>query len=441
MSNNGRLGRDAAATLAEVLDPSWLLRHRYSVPQFIKQYRALAARAAAKKLAGLRAIAPFIMRYITDEKTLVTALRHMEAEGSHTPGPDGLRYVDLTEDGGWAWCRAIRDTIREGFHSPGAERVQKIPKGPGRGHRALVLQSIEERVVARAVVEVLQPIFDPLFDPRSFGFRPRKGPLRALATAEQFYRERGLSVWVSADIKDAFPSVPVPRLLGVLRKYLPADELIDFLGVVTRPDTMPGLRQGSPSSPLFLNIYLHHMLDRTWRRLHPSVPMLRFADDILLLCRTPKQARTAYANLVAMLRPAGFGLKESRLDAIRRLAAGAEVNWMGFAIGVAEDGLRYTVTDDAWGSLAEKLAAAHGKPHSPLAAVATIAAWVRDKAPCYPHTDLGKAYGRINRLAVAEGFGEIPSRHEVAGMWQRAFARWCRLRATVAASDAADNGR
>jgi hypothetical protein len=110
------------------------------------------------------------------------------------------------------------------------------------------------------------------------------------------------------------------------------------------------------------------------------------------------QARDAYKSLVALLRPAGFGLKESRQDAVRLLKDGQEVNWMGFGIGVAADGLRFTVTDDAWDGLAEKFAAAHGKPHSPLAAVASLAAWVRDKAPCYPFTAMGRAYGRIRRL-------------------------------------------
>ena len=438
MSNNGRPDRGQTAALAEILNPKWVLRHRGSTPDFIRRYRAWAGKAAASKLAGLRKAAPHLLEFISDERTLYTALKHMEAEGSHAPGPDQLRYEDIALIGDWKWCRATRDEIRDGEYVPGAEKLQKIPKGPGRGFRELVVQSVQERVIHRAVVEVLQPLLDPLFDRRSFGYRPKMGPLRALATAEHLYRECGLGVWVSVDVRNAFPNVPVPRLLDVVRKYIPDDDLIDFLEVVTRPDTTPGLRQGSPLSPLLLNLYLHHLLDRTWRRLHPDAPLLRFADDILILCRTPKQAQVAYTNLDALLRPAGFTLKESRQDAVRLVKAGQEVSWMGFGIGVTADGLRYTVTEDAWDGLAEKFAAAHGKPHSPLAALASLAAWVGDKAPCFPFTDTAKAYGRMAQLAAAQGFEEIPEKHEVAGVWQPAYARWCGLRDKVAASVAAN---
>jgi retron-type reverse transcriptase len=265
---------------------------------------------AANKLAGLREIAPSLLDLASDEKTLHAAFTRMKATGSHTPGPDGLRYETVESVGVWAWCRAMRDTIRGGGYAPSDGHVHKISKGPGRGFRELTIQSVEDRVVQRAVVEIVQPLLDPLFDSRSFGFRPKKGPLRALATAERLHTDRGLGVWVSADIRNAFPSVPLDRLAAVLRKYTPDDDWLAFLDAVVRSDKTPGLRQGGPLSPLLLNLYLHHTLDRVWRRRHPNIPLLRFADDILLLCRTTKRARTAYRELADLLQPAGFVLKE-----------------------------------------------------------------------------------------------------------------------------------
>jgi hypothetical protein len=284
------------------------------------------------------------------------------------------------------------------------------------------------------VVEILQPLLNPLLDPRSFGYRPKKGPLRALATAELLYKSGKRGVWVSADIKNAFPCVPVARLLGVLRHYLPDESLLDFLETVTEPDTRPGLRQGSPLSPLLLNTYLHHVLDRKWRVLNPKIPLLRFADDILLLCKTEKQAHDAYTSLAKLIREAGFQLKESAGDAIKCVAKGESVKWMGYGIRGTEDGLSFKVTVDAWDSLREAFAAAHGKPNSPIAAMRSLAGWVADKGPCYKHTPSDWAYDRIATMAAELGFEEVPSRDELKGLWQRGYARWCKIQKSVAAS-------
>lgn len=436
MYAEGRAGRGDAAELAEVIDPKWMVRHSGRL-ELVARYRRWAARCAARKLAGLREAAPFLLGFISDERTLYCAYKHLEEWGSHAPGPDGVRYEEIALFDEWKWCRELRDTIRKGYYELGPERLQRVSKGSGRGYRDLVVQSIDARVVQRAAVEVLQPLLDPLFDPRSFGFRPKMGPLLALATAEKLCQAHGLEFWVSADIRNAFPSVPFGRLLGVVRKYLPDDGLVKFVKTITLPDKTPGLRQGSPLSPLLLNLYLHHHLDRKWRAHNPNIPLLRFADDILLLCRTAEDARTGYAALTRLLRAAGFKLKEGENDAIREISAGRNVKWMGFEIKAGPDGLRFNVTDDAWDSLADKFETAHSKPLSPLAAVHSLTGWVSDKGPCYLHTNVDRAYSRISRFAAAQGFEEIPEKRRVAKLWQGAHARWCKLRKRIARSDVA----
>src|SRR5262249_2770524 len=153
-------------------------------------------------------------------------------------------------------------------------------------------------------------LLDPQFDPLSFGFRPGPAPhLRALATASRLARQLGAWVWLAVDLKDAFTSVPLNRLLDVVKKYLPTDELIAFLKTVVISERVQGLRQGGPLSPLLLNLYLHHHLDRKWRASQPDVPLIRYADDLLLLCESPEEAAQAYDDLKDLLQPTGMVIK------------------------------------------------------------------------------------------------------------------------------------
>jgi hypothetical protein len=165
--------------------------------------------------------------------------------------------------------------------------------------------------------------------------------------------------------------------------------------------------------------------------MHSAIPLLRFADDILLPCRTAKEARTAYAALAGLVRAAGFELKEAAGEAVRPVARGEEVRWMGYGVRGTAGGLAYAVTDGAWESLRESLAQAHGRPNSPVAALRSIAGWVADKGPCYVQTHLDRACERVERLAGEQGFEEVPGRDELKGLWQRAAARWGRLRKQV----------
>lgn len=432
MSLHGRSSRGDSAAAADILDPKWIVRHRSDRDEFISRYQRQANAAVVLGREGLEALAPSLVTFISDERTLRAAWDYLQHHGGQAPGPDGDCYDDFNMSEKWQRCREIRDTIRAGEYEPEEERIHKIPKGPGRGFRPLILQSIFDRIVQRAAVEILQPLLDPRFDSRSFGYRPRRSTLQALALAERFFVEKRRRVWVTVDVRDAFLGVRLPRLLDVVRKYLIADDLVTFIGTVLSKAKLPGLRQGGPLSPLLLNLYLDHFLDRPWRKLHPNIPLIRWADDILLLCRSVWQAERAYADLTKLLRDAGMKLKETLGDAVRTLAPDRPAKWMGFRIDRSDGGLRLGMTEGAWTSLEEKLSLAHDEPNAPIRAIQSVCGWVNDKGPCYPFVNRGKFYARIAALARAQAFDEIPDRGEIMQLWQKAYSRWCRLRQDAA---------
>jgi len=316
----------------DLLDPKRVLSHRGNEEEFHDRRESMAAQAIKRGRKGLKIITPHLMEFVSDERMLREAWNHLAANCGEAPGPDGDVYSAYSSKDVWGELRALRDKIRRGEYVPQKERICKIPKGHGRGTRTLVIQSIWDRVVQRALLQLLQPLFDPKFDDLSFGFRPKRGVWNALAMAEHRCFADGRFHWLSVDIRDAFGSVPIPRLLERLSRKLRAPKLVDFIKVVLGGTRMPGLRQGGPLSPLLLNFYLDYFLDRKWRKIHPQIPLLRYADDILILCRTPQEARTAYAALVDLLCPTGMQLKETFESALSYVKSERGTDWMGFRI-------------------------------------------------------------------------------------------------------------
>jgi hypothetical protein len=404
--------------------------HTRSCADFLNCHKKDVGRALDDGLGGARELAPYLFRRIADARTMRLAWDFLATNGGGTPGPNGRRYGDYDTQEVWALCRCLAKAIRDGKYDPGEERIMWIDKDSGHGRRPLVLLNIEDRVVQRAIMIILQPVLDPLFDARSFGFRPRLNHWHALALAEWLTLEKRRRFWVTADIKDAFQHVPLSRLLQIVRKLLPAHDLIDLLERVLPGQMLPGLRQGGSLSPLMLNVYLHYTLDRPWRRYHARVPLIRVADDLLAVC-TKTKAKEARDALHRLLQPAGMPLKEVSESAVCDLDAGDNANWLGLTIRKAARGLAFEIAERSWTRLETYFALAHTKGDAPLRAVHTIKQWINQRGPCYQWSDRAQACQRVIALARAQAFEEIPGPQELLGYWQRSYARWGKLRKSV----------
>jgi RNA-directed DNA polymerase len=94
-------------------------------------------------------------------------------------------------------------------------------------------------------------------------------------------------------------------VLKLLRGMLRAGVMED--GQVRRPGT--GTPQGGPVSPLMCNIYLHR-LDRAWDG-HDGA-LVRFADDLVVMCWSRSQAERALERLRALLASLGLEPKAAK---------------------------------------------------------------------------------------------------------------------------------
>ncbi len=195
---------------------------------------------------------------------------------------------------------------------------------------------MRDRVVQAALKIVLEPIFEADFAPCSFGFRPKRGQHDALQVLvdESF---RGRRWVVETDIADCFSAIPHDRLMQAVEERVCDQSVLKLLramlragvmesGVVRHPDT--GTPQGSVVSPLLCNVYLHR-LDRAWDVRAYGV-LVRFADDLLVVCKSAQQAQAALARLRALLAELGLTPKQAKTRIVELAVGGEGFDFLGF---------------------------------------------------------------------------------------------------------------
>jgi hypothetical protein len=403
--------------------------HEGSPADFLRRHEVEATAAAREDGKAREQFLATLLRRTADARNLRQAWDHLAAHGGQAPGPDGLRYDDL--DGGEVWdlLRTVERAILDDTYRPGPDRTVHIPKVGRPGRRTLLLPSVVDRVVQRAIVQTVQPYLDPQFDDQSFGYRPGRDRQHALARAEQLATSSGGWVWLTEDLRDAFDHVPQQRLLDVVRLRLGNHGIVRMIETVVLTGKSQGLRQGGCLSPLLLNLYLDHLLDRPWRRRHPALPLLRVADDLLVLARTGEEARQAWTDLKILLRPTGMTLKGTPSSAVRDLSGGDDADWLGYRVSRREAGLGVSIAEKSWDQLRTHLELAHTEPHSPLRAIEVIRGWADQMGPAYGWArGRDAAYARVHTTANQLAFDEVPTREEVVSRWRKAYGRWERIR-------------
>jgi RNA-directed DNA polymerase len=194
----------------------------------------------------------------------------------------------------------LSESLRTGTYHPQAIRRHFIPKPGSQEKRPLGIPTIQDRVVQTALRMVLEPIYERDFAAQSYGFRPGMGCKDALRRVNELLKAGYVHV-VDADLKSYFDTIPKDRLLALVAGKVADSRILKlveaFLGQSVLEDTREwvpeqGTPQGAVISPLLSNIYLnpldHLMAGRGFE-------MVRYADDFVVLCRSPREAAEALA--------------------------------------------------------------------------------------------------------------------------------------------------
>jgi RNA-directed DNA polymerase len=164
--------------------------------------------------------------------------------------------------------------------------------------RPLGIPAVRDRVVQAAGRNVLEPIFERRFAEHSYGFRPGRSCKDALRRVEALMRQ-GFTWVVDADIASYFDTIDHSLLMDEVKKEVADGRVLALIELFLQQPVMDGLKewtpekgtpQGAVASPLLANIHLHPV-DMVIQQ--AGFEMVRYADDLVILCKSEQQAQQA----------------------------------------------------------------------------------------------------------------------------------------------------
>jgi RNA-directed DNA polymerase len=253
---------------------------------------------------------------VLSERNLQAAFWAVWRNGG-APGVDGQTVAQF-EAQEQAELAKLREELRSKRYRRQPARRVWIPKPGSTEKRPLGIPAVRDRTVEAAMKNVLEPIFERDFAEHSYGFRPGRGCREAVKQVEALLSQ-GRAWCVDLDFKSYFDTIPHERLLGLVRQRVVDGSVLALLeqslkaGVLEElqgwQPTERGTPQGAVISPMLANLYLnpldHQMAQRGWE-------MVRYADDLIVLCRTQAEAEQALAYLRQWSQEAGLTLHPTK---------------------------------------------------------------------------------------------------------------------------------
>jgi RNA-directed DNA polymerase len=233
----------------------------------------------------------------------VHARRNLNAAWEKVRGNRGAAGVDGVSIRKFARHRdsnleQLHEWLATDCYRPLAVRRVWIPKPGTDQQRPLGIPAVKDRVVQTALRNVLEPIFESVFSDTSYGFRHGRSCKDALRRVDTLLKQ-GYTWVVDADIEGYFDAIDHDLLMSDVEQYIADGRVLRLLKQYLTQNVMDGLKnwtptsgtpQGAVISPLLANLYLHRVDERLARE---GLELVRYADDLVILCRTEAQARQA----------------------------------------------------------------------------------------------------------------------------------------------------
>jgi len=180
----------------------------------------------------------------------------------------------------------IWNRMSSGSYFPPPVKAVAIPKKAG-GERILGVPTVGDRVAQTVAKIVFEPCVEPYFYEDSYGYRPNKSAIDAIAETRR--RCWDLDWVLEFDIKGLFDNIDHELLMKAVKVHTKEKWVMLYIerwlkaplegadGKLTKRDR--GTPQGGVISPVLANLFMHYVFDDWLVRNIPGILWCRYADD------------------------------------------------------------------------------------------------------------------------------------------------------------------
>ena len=212
-------------------------------------------------------------------------------------GIDGMSWEDLDKDLK-SQLYKLWNRLSSGSYFPPPVKEVEIAKKDG-GIRKLGIPTLLDRIAQEVVKTHLERIVEPIFHESSYGYRPGRGCHQAIDKTLNNIMNHD---WViDLDIEKFFDTIDHDLMMKAVKHFCKDKWVLIYVerwlkaGVICKDgsfmDRVTGTPQGGVISPLLANIFMHVAFDEWMKKNHPEKPFVRYADDLVVHCKTDKQAK------------------------------------------------------------------------------------------------------------------------------------------------------
>jgi group II intron reverse transcriptase/maturase len=237
------------------------------------------------------------------------------------PGIDGQTLQDF-EANLKGNLYKIWNRLSSGSYFPPPVKAVEIPKIGGT--RVLGVPTVADRIAQTVAARRLEARVEPIFHADSYGYRPGRSPLDAVAACRERCWKYGWAI--DLDVQKFFDTVPWdlivkavmahgddPWVVLYVKRWLRAPLVLPDGTVQERERGTP---QGSAISPVLANLFMHYAFDMWMSRIFPGIPFERFADDVIVHCTSQAQAAKVLAAIGERMAEVGLRLHPDKTKVV-----------------------------------------------------------------------------------------------------------------------------